>query len=77
MCCNTNRQCCCNCGCSCGCSCGCNCGCGSNNDSGINTLPSFPDQPAWSGDLSGYPVYVSVPTFLWNGSNNGSSCGCG
>ena len=67
MCCNTNHSCCCR----------CNCGC----DSGITTLPSFPDQPAWSGDLSGYPVYVSVPTFLWNGagdsSNGGCGCGCG
>lgn len=73
----------------CGCchSC-CGCGCGCDWDSGITTLPSFPDtavSPSYR-----FPVYVSYPSFyagaadiaaandaLFTVSGSGSSNGCG
>lgn len=75
MCCN--NSCGSSCGCNCGCRCNCGCGCG---DNGITTLPAFPDTPAFSGSTAGWPVYVSVPSFLWNGgedTDSGCGCGCG
>ena len=75
MCCN--NSCGSSCGCNCGCRCNCGCGCG---DNGITTLPAFPDTPAFAGATAGGPVYVSVPSFLWNGggdTDSGCGCGCG
>ena len=51
------------------CRCCCCCGCNGNAngvggvDSGITTLPSFPDTPAFPGCSLRFPVYVSYPAF--------------
>ena len=73
--------------CCCGsssCSCGSwgsnSCGCG---NSGVSTLPVYPDRPVWPGSsvssasAASYPIYVSIPAFLWEDSGNNSGCGCG
>lgn len=53
------------------CRCCCCCCNGSGNgsgiggvDSGITTLPSFPDTPAYPGWTMRFPVYVSYPAFF-------------
>ncbi len=61
------------------CGCGCNCGCNCGNNSGITTLPSFPDLTVFPGTTvtnTQWPVYVSVPAFLWDTSAGDSPCGC-
>ena len=82
MCCGSNRFGC-GCGCQCGCGgsgCGCGWGCGGVGggswivDSGVATLPSFPDRPVFepvvSGVSSDFPVYVSLPASMTRGSAN-------
>ncbi|MEQ2456274.1 hypothetical protein [Flavonifractor hominis] len=74
MCC-CNRQ-----SCRCQCCCGCGNGSGSGN-SGITTLPSFPDLPVYPGNgtvsNTRWPVYVSVPAFLWETDTDDDTSGCG
>ena len=66
----------------------CCCGCNGTGSGGITTLPSFPALSGLSG-LTGissgsaaentrWPVYISVPAFLWDTSEDtgSSSCGC-
>ncbi|MBM6884408.1 hypothetical protein [Pseudoflavonifractor phocaeensis] len=66
--------------------CRCCCGSGTGNSGGAVTLPAFDSLSRMINSGSSnttntrWPVYVSVPAFLWEedeDSNSCGSCGCG
>ena len=67
--------------------CRCCCGSGTGNSGGAVTLPAFDSLSRMINSGSSnttntrWPVYVSVPAFLWeeddDDSNSCGSCGCG
>ena len=63
--------------------CRCCCGSGTGNSGGAVTLPAFDSLSRMINSGSSnttstrWPVYVSVPAFLWDSDNDDtSSCGC-